>query len=118
MRSCVSVPASVNACPPQRPSAGHGGARVALVHVGQVAKRPSLQEDEGQLPGGPPAIGLRAAAPREIPDFPQHRQVRACVRARTRTVPPVFSNVTNLSLNLLFQVWQNPGGPGQFSRFT
>lgn len=49
---------------------------------------------------------------------PSGTSVRACVRARTRTVPPVFSNVSNLSLNLFLQVWQNPGGPGQFSRFT
>lgn len=75
----MSVSASVSACPLQRPSAGHGGARVAGVHVGQVAERSSLQEDEGQLPGGPPAVGLRAAATRKIPDFPQHRQVGAGV---------------------------------------
>lgn len=69
-------------CPPQRPSAGHGGARLTVVHVGQIAKRSSPQENEGQLPGGPPAAGLWAAAPRKIPDFPQHRQVSVGVRGQ------------------------------------
>lgn len=70
-------------CPRQRPSAGHGGARLAVVHVGQITKRSSPQENEGQLPGGPPAAGLWAAAPRKIPDFPQHRQVSVAVHGPT-----------------------------------
>lgn len=112
--SCVSVSACANAPPLQRPSAGHGGARLAVLHAGQVPGRPSLQEDEGQLPGGPPAAGLRAAAPREIPDLPRHGPVGACTDALSSSLS---STLSNLSLNPVFQVWKDPGGPGQSSRF-
>lgn len=86
--------------PPQRPSAGHGGARLAVLHVGQIARRSSPQGNEGQLPGGPPAAGLWAAAPRKIPDFPQHRQVSVGVHGQTLWL--LFSTVSNVSLDLFF----------------
>lgn len=59
----------------QRPPAGHVGAPLAVVHVGEVPERPPDQEDEGQLPGGAPASGLGTTAQREVPDLPQHCQV-------------------------------------------
>lgn len=59
----------------QRPSAGHGGACLTVIHVGQISERTSCQEDEGQLPGGAPAPGLWATAQGEVSDLPQHRQV-------------------------------------------
>lgn len=68
---------------PQRPSAGNGRTCVTVVHVGQITKRSSPQEYEGQPPGGPPATGFWATAPRKISDFPQHCQVSAGVHGQT-----------------------------------
>lgn len=79
----VKAPLPLWTRPPQRPSAGHGGAPLTVLHVGPIPKRSSPKENEGQLPGGAPAAGLWAAAAREIPDFPQHRQVSAGAHGQT-----------------------------------
>lgn len=102
----------IDVCP-QRPSAGHVGASVSVLHAGQVSERTSCQDNEGQPPGGSPAAGLRAAAQREVPDLPQHGQVNKQTNKQVRGSGDSKSDRFHVSS----QVWQDPGGLGQFGRY-